>query len=142
MRTGSSKNRRGHAVMEFAFFLPYLLFTFVGAFDWGFYSWALIKTQDAARAAALYTSSGTSTATDSSGACTRVLAEMSDAFNLAGQSTCTGALTVTAALVTGPDGNNASQVTVSYQTPYLIPIPGLLPGQTTITRVVTMMVGS
>jgi len=126
--------------MEFAFFLPYLIFTFVGAFDWGNYSWALMKTQDAARVAALYTSGSTSTATDSTGACTRVLAEMSDAPNVAG--TCTGALTVTAALVTGPDGNNASQVTVSYQTVSLIPIPGLLPGQTTITRVVTMMVGS
>jgi Flp pilus assembly protein TadG len=128
--------------MEFAFFLPYLLFAFVGAFDLGNYSWALMKTQDAARAAVLYTSSGTSTATDSAGACTRVLAEMSDAPNLAGQSSCTGALTVTASLVTGPDGNNASQVTVSYQTVPLIAIPGLLPGQTTITRSVTMMVGS
>ena len=142
MHTRCPGNRRGHAALEFAFFLPYLLFTFVGAFDWGNYAWALMKTQDAARVAALYTSAGTSTATDSSGACTRVLAEMSDAPNLAGQSTCTGSLTVTAALVTGPDGNNASQVTVSYKTVNLIPIPGLLPGQTTITRVVTMMVGS
>jgi Flp pilus assembly protein TadG len=128
--------------MEFALFLPFLLFSFVGAFDWGNYSWALMKTEGAARVAALYTSGSASTATDSSGACTRALAEMSDAVNLQGQSSCTGALTVTAALVTGPDGNNASQVTVSYQTVSLIPIPGLLPGQTTITRVVTMMVGS
>jgi hypothetical protein len=51
-------------------------------------------------------------------------------------------LTVTAALVAGPDGANASQVTVSYQTVPLIPIPGLLPGQATITRVVVIPVRS
>ena len=128
--------------MEFALFLPYLIFTFVGAFDWGNYSWALMKTQDAARVAALYTSSGSSTAADSSGACTYALAQMSDAPNLAGMSSCTSPLTVTATLVTGPDGSNASQVTVSYQTVPLIPIPGLLPGQITITRTVVMAVRS
>lgn len=128
--------------MEFAFFLPYLLFTFIGAFDWGNYSWALMKTQDAARVAALYTSGSSSTAADSSGACTYALAEMSDAPNLVGHSTCTDPLTVTAELISGPDGNSASQVTVSYQTMPLIPIPGLLPGQTTITRVVVMAVRS
>lgn len=39
--------RRGHSALEFAFFLPYLLFLFVGAFDWGFYSWALLSTENA-----------------------------------------------------------------------------------------------
>ena len=132
---------RGHAVLEFALFLPYLIFTFVGAFDWGNYSWALMKTSDAARIAAIYTSSSAATEANSSGACTYVLAEMADAPNLAGVSTCAASpLTVTAALVTGPDGANASQVTVSYQTVPLIPIPGLLPGQTTITRTVVIPV--
>jgi len=132
--------RRGHAVLEFAFFLPYLLFTFVGAFDLGNYNWALTKTSDAARVAAIYTSSSSATAADSSGACTYALAEMTPAPNLAGKSTCTSPLTVTAAAVTGPDGVNASasQVTVTYQTPVLIPIPGLLPGQMTITQAVEL----
>lgn len=128
--------------MEFALFLPYLIFTFVGAFDWGNYSWALMKTEAAARVAVLYTSGGASTASDSTGACRYALAEMSDAPNLAGKSTCSNPLTVTASQVTGPDGFSASQVTVTYQTIPLIPIPGLLPGQIKITRVVTMVVRS
>lgn len=141
---GSNRPRgqRGHAVMEFALFLPYLFFTFVGAFDWGNYSWALMKAEGAARIAALYTSSGSSTASDSGGACTYALGEFADAPNMVGKSNCTGPLTVTASLVTGPDGNNASQVTVSYQTVPLIGIPGLLPGQMTISRTVTMMLRS
>jgi hypothetical protein len=134
---------RGHAVMELAFFLPYLMFAFVGVYDWGNYAWALMKTSDAARIATLYTSSSSATAANSRGACTYVLAEMSDAPNLSGVTSCSASpLTVTAAQVTGPDGNHASQVTVSYQTAYLIPIPGLLPGQLTITRVVEIPVRS
>ena len=129
--------------MEFAFFLPYLLFAFVGVFDWGNYSWALMKTSDAARVAAIYTSSSAANEANSSGACTYVLAELADAPNLTGVTTCTASpLTVTAALVTGPDGANASQLTVAYQTVPLIPIPGLVPGQVTITRVVTIPVRS
>lgn len=102
MGTKRSKSQRGHAVMEFALFLPYLFFTFVGAFDWGNYSWTLMKVEAAARVAALYTSGGSSTASDSSGACTYALGELSNASNLAGQSNCTGNLTVTATQVTGP----------------------------------------
>jgi len=135
------RGRRGQAILEFSFFLPYLIFTFVGAFDWGFYSWALIKTSEAARIAAIYTSSSPGTEANSSGACTYVLAEMSDAPNLQGVSTCAASpLTVTATLVTGPDGVNASQVSVAYQTVPLIPIPGLLAGQITITRTVVIPV--
>src|SRR5579871_6288354 len=78
-----SSRRSGHSVMEFAFFLPFLLFLFVGAFDWGFYAWALIATQNAARVAALYTSGSSSTASDSSGACTYALGELAYAPNVA-----------------------------------------------------------
>ena len=150
--------RRGHSVMEFALFLPFLIFLFVGAFDWGFYAWALISTQNAARVAALYTSTSTANASDSAGACIYAIAELSDAPNIAsmgptqlgGQSgpvsgiiTCNAApLVVTAVSVAGPDSAQASQVTVTYQTPVLIPIPLLLSGQMSITRVVEMRVKS
>lgn len=140
MKLKRATDRRGQAVLEFAFFLPYLLFTFVGAFDFGVYNWALLKTTEAARVAAIYTSSSSATAANSAGACTYALAEMTGAPNLAGQSTCTGALTVTAAAVAGPDGASASQVTVAYQTALLIPIPALVPGQLTITRSVELPV--
>ncbi|MGA2594116.1 MAG: TadE/TadG family type IV pilus assembly protein [Bryobacteraceae bacterium] len=134
--------RKGHSVMELALFLPFLLFLFIGAFDWGFYSWALIATQSAARSAALYTSSSSATAADSSGACTYALAELTNAPNVFGSvTTCSASpVTVTATSVTGADGTAASQVSVTYQTINLIPIPSLLPSQMNITRVVQMKV--
>lgn len=133
-------------------FLPWVLFLFVGAFDWGFYSWALVSTENAARVAAMYTSSNMGTVADSAGACSYALAELAYAPNVAanprinsttppsGGSACSGAVTVVASAITGPDGSAASQVSVTYQTPRLVPIPGLLPGQISITRVVQMRV--
>jgi hypothetical protein len=47
-------------------------------------------------------------------------------------------VSVSASQVTGPDNEDAAQVSVTYTTPHLIPIPGLLAGQYTITRVVQM----
>jgi hypothetical protein len=148
----------GHAVLELALLVPWVLFLFVGAFDWGFYAWALISTESAARVAAMYTSTSSGTASDSIGACDYAAAELAYAPNIAsstwvnsaslpssstGLATCSGtALTVVAAAVTGPDGSSASQVTVTYQTPLLIQIPGLLPGQISITRSVQMRVRS
>jgi TadE-like protein len=185
--------RSGHSVMEFALFLPFLLFLFVGAFDWGFYAWALIATENAARVAALYTSSSAATAGDSLGACPYVLGELADAPNVyslgsggstlspgGGQggsgslggvgtggdegkmhtgiirgdgdgggggggniATCAGPpVTVVATAVAGPDASPASLVSVTYQTPVLIPIPGLLTGRISITRMVQMRVKS
>jgi Flp pilus assembly protein TadG len=145
--------------VEFSFFVPFLLFMFVGAFDWGFYSWALISTESAARAAALYTSSSSATAGDSAGACIQATAELADAPNIAanpaimqqpqgglltGSATCNAApLTVVATAVgSGPDGAASTTVSVTYQTPVLIPIPGVLGGQFSITRVVKMRVRS
>lgn len=151
MRKPYIRSRSGHSVVELALFLPWVLFLFIGAFDWGFYSWALVSTQDAARVAAMYTSSNLGTAADSAGACNYARAELAYAPNIAanplinsttppsGGSACSSLpLTVVASSVTGPDGSPASQVSVTYQTPTLVPIPGILPGQITITRVVEM----
>ena len=139
-----SRGNHGQSALEFALFLPFLLFLFVGAFDWGFYAWALITTQNAARAAALYTSASPSKAADSAGACTVVAAEMSAAPNVGANPSCTAApLAVTATgIPSGPDGAPASKVSVTYTTPFLIPIPALLTGQVAITRTVEMRVRS
>lgn len=129
--------------MEAALLLPCLLFLFVGVFDLGFYVYALISTESAVRVAATYTSASSITATDSTTACSVVLAEMNDMPNLQGVTTCTAApLTVTATEVNGPDGANASQVVVAYQTLQLIPIPGLLASQFTFTRTAVMRLRS
>jgi hypothetical protein len=112
----------------------------------------LISTENAARVAVMYTSSNSGTLGDSAGACLYAAAQLAYAPNVAGNpqinsptgvgagsSACAGPpVTVVAAPTTGPDGSQASQVTVTYRTPLLIPIPGLLPAQIDITRVVKM----
>lgn len=126
--------------MEAALLLPWVLFLFVGAFDLGFYNYSLINTENAARVAAWYTSQSTSTSTDATTACTYALAELSAMPNVGtGVTTCGASpVVVTASQVTGTDGTEASQVTVSYTSPQMIPIPGLLKGQYTFNRTVQM----
>jgi len=118
-----------------------LFFLFLGVFDMGYFSYALIATTDAARAAALYTSQSNATSSDSAGACARILLvfqAMPNASSL--PSSCNAPpLQVSAQSITGPDGLSASQVTVTYQTIQLVSIPGL-PGKWNFTRVATMRV--
>ena len=44
----------GNSIVEFSLMAPWILFLFAGAFDWGFYSYALILVQNGARVAAQY----------------------------------------------------------------------------------------
>jgi Flp pilus assembly protein TadG len=138
------RGRSGNGIIEFSFLVPWYIFLFIGTFDFGFFAYALIATQSAAREAAIYCSSSVSTATDSTTACGYALDQLRGMPNVgAALSVCTASpLTVTATLLdntSDPDLNgNAAQVSVTYVTPQLIPIPGLLPGQLTITRTVVM----
>jgi Flp pilus assembly protein TadG len=136
-----NRRRSGHAVIEVALLAPWIFFLFIGAVDLGFYNYAIISTENAARVAVEYTSASTSKATDSTGACPYVLAELNSMSNVQGLSTCTSLpVTVTATKVAGPDGAQASQVSVTYQTILMFPIPGLA-GQFTITRIAEMRLG-
>jgi hypothetical protein len=106
----------------------------------GFYTHAIIATQNAARAAAAYTSRSSTAAADSAGACKYALAELKTMKNVRSLTNCNASpLVVTATAVTGADGSPASTVSVTYRTDNLIPIPGLA-GQLNITRTVQMMV--
>jgi Flp pilus assembly protein TadG len=125
-----------------ALLLPWYLFLFVGAFDWGFYAHALISTESAARVGALYASQSSSKAADLTDVCNIVLNELRIAPNVGTNVTSCGTLPV---IVTtsylhngGADGQDAAQVTVTYQTTGVIPIPGLLENQATFYRVVQM----
>ena len=118
--------------------LPWIIFLFVGVYDWGFYAHALISAEDAARVAALYAANngggGTTTA------CTLVLNEMSISANVNGVSSCPTSVTdsnpVGVSLTcTTLDSVNAVQAAVTYRTLQLIPIPGLLAGKVTLYRV-------
>jgi Flp pilus assembly protein TadG len=113
------KRQRGSALIEFLFTFPFLFFFFLGALDMGFYCNALISVEDAARTIALYASSPAS-----NGTCPAALLA-----NLNG-ATCT------IVPATSPDkapGANAVTVTVTYQTPQLLPFSGF-PGRLTISR--------
>lgn len=134
------RSRRGNALIEFSLLMPWYVFLFVGVFDFGFYSYSLIATESAARVAALYCATDSGKATDSATACNFALDQLRNLPNVgSGVVTCNGSpLTVTASAWSGPDGNSGTSVLVTYTTPQLIPIPGLLPGQLTINRTVKM----
>lgn len=139
------KGQRGGSALEMALMLPWYLFLFVGTFDWGYYAHALISTESAARVAALYTSQSAATAANQSVACILANEELRVSQNISssGTPTCASSpLVVTAASVTGPDNSSASQVSVTYTTVSLIPIPLLLPAQATFYRVITMRLRS
>ncbi len=122
--------------------MPWVFFLFVGALDFGFYSHALIATQNAARIAALYTAQCNGTVVDQATACQYARQEMggmpnASLFNSGCSST---PLQVTTTAVIDSDGFAASRVQVTYGTIRLIPIPGMVAGQMTITRTAQMRV--
>jgi hypothetical protein len=126
-------------MLELALLSPWICFLFVGVLDSGFYAYSLITLETATRSAAAFNSDA-NTPSDSAKACTIVLNEMHTLINMGSVSACGGSnpVSVTSAPVTGPDTESAVRVTVTYTTPQLIPIPGLLAGQFTINRAVTM----
>jgi hypothetical protein len=129
--------------------MPWYVFLFVGAYDYGFFSYSLIASQEAAGVGAMYCATSSSTVADSSTACGYALDQLRNLPNVGSTLTTCGTGTavtdaapvaVAALSITGPDLMPATQVTVVYLTPQLVPIPGLLPGRLTITRVVKMPV--
>ncbi|MGD1072429.1 MAG: TadE family protein [Bryobacteraceae bacterium] len=141
-----NRRRAGNNIIEFSFLMPWYVFLFVGTYDFGFFAYSLISVQTAATVGATYCATNSTTATDSTTACGYALNQL---INMPNVSACAAGTTVTssaplavsASSITGassPDGNPATAVTVTYLTPQLIPIPVLLPGTLTITRVVKM----
>jgi Flp pilus assembly protein TadG len=129
-----------------AMLLPWYLFLFIGAFDWGYYAHALISTESAARVAALYASGSSTTAADSTNICNYALQELKIAPNVGTSITCPSSslpvIVSTSGVISGADGQNAVNVSVTYQTTGVIPIPGLLENQATFYRVVQMRLRS
>lgn len=138
--------RRGHAIIEVSLMAPWIFFLFIGVLDFGFYAYASIATESAARVAVEQTSTDANSAADAMAACTYARGELKSLPNMNGVTTCatsassvsqTQPVAVTAAQVVGADGTQASQVTVTYQTIPMIPIPGVM-GQMTLTRTAQM----
>ena len=147
------RNRRGgNAVVETAFMAPWIFFLFVGVFDLGFYCYAAICTQNAARAVVLSASQSNPHTIPS---CQVAMGELYMLPNVTTSTTCGGTpVNVTVTTLDGsscPDKAYGSATTfasapfciqsaVTYQTIPLIPIPGLLMGQMTLTRTAEMRI--
>jgi Flp pilus assembly protein TadG len=132
-------------MLEMAFYLPWIFFFFIGAMDWGFYAYALVSLENAARVAVDYTSGSSSTVADSTTACTLVLGELKNLPNIGTTVTSCGGtnpVSVSTTQVTGPDGAAAARVSVTYTTATMVPIPGLLQRNFTWTRSVTVRLRS
>ncbi len=143
-RQGPGRRARGgHAAVEIALMAPWIFFLFIGVLDFGFYAYAAIATQNAARVGAMYTSSSSTLAADRDGACQYILEELRWLPNVKSAVTVCTALpvNVTAELVDpGVDGAPASRVAVTYETIPMIPIPGLMTGRLTLTRAAEMRI--
>jgi Flp pilus assembly protein TadG len=140
-----TKEQRGHAVIEVALLAPWIFFLFAGALDMGFYMYAALAVENAARVAVLHVAASTDVASDANAAQfarTYVCNELRMLPNVG--STCPAtvvSVSVPAQPFTGSDGDAATQVSVTYTTVPLVPIPGLNPGphgQWTFTRFVQM----
>jgi len=143
------RNQRGNAVIEVALMAPWIFFLFVGVFDIGFYCYAAICTQNAARVVALsYAQSSTITS------CTAALGELNTLPNVSGGTCNALPVQVTVTTLNGsacPDSATTSgllyagtpfcvQSAVTYQTIPLFPIPGVLTGRMTLTRTAEMRI--
>jgi Flp pilus assembly protein TadG len=149
------KRQRGNSIIEFSLMAPWLIMLFVGAMDWGFYAYALIATESAARVGALYASTSTSTRDESppNTVCLYALDQLRKMGNVGASVAppCATGSSVTASqpvgvavtsVTSGPDGNPAVQVAITYLTPVFIPQvmknTVVLPKQVTITRTIQM----
>jgi len=167
MLVQKKRGESGNSIVEVALLSPWIFFLFVGIFDLGFYTYGVICTENAARAAAIQTASGTG-AQSFTAACSAALDELKGLPNVAGTSLdcttlpvvltqatlCTQGTVKPSKIVctdpgpcadcgntTDPTGRAASsRVAVQYQSIPLVPIPGILTGQTTITRIAEMRI--
>lgn len=152
-RLGSSGERRagvcrqsGHAVVEMAMMAPWIFLLFIMVFDLGFYNYAAIATANAARSGMMYTTRSSAYVLDTTMACQIALRELRGMPNVSSTATVCAAnknaitdanpVAVELFASAGPDGTTlgAGQVAVTYRSPQLFPIPGLM-GRMTITRV-------
>jgi hypothetical protein len=145
----SQRGQAGSAIVEIALLMPWIVFLFVGILDTGFYSYAMIVTENAARVSAMQASISRAASTDSLSACVIALQEMNSLPNVVGLTTCASGsvsasspVSVVASSVDHGSGDVSSRVTVMYLTLPLIPIPGILPRQMTVTRSAEVRIGS
>ncbi len=143
MKFCRKRGDKGQAMMEVTLFAPWLLLLFAGIVDVGFYCYAAVCTENAARVGAMHASTDRDLAASpglTSMVRADVCAEMKALPNVG--SACPTSVvrvsTVSQPFI-GADGQPATQVSVTYTTVPLFPLPGLM-GQYTVTRVVQIRI--
>jgi hypothetical protein len=146
--TGKRRRARqsGQAVLEAAILLPWLVLSFMGAYDMGAAAYALISLQSAARSAASWgavSSANAQSAAFSTKACGYALDELRYAPGIGTAATaCSGRVNVAATyLAIGADGLPAVSVSVTYIVKLLV-VPGIFSPAIPITRTVQMPIRS
>ena len=139
MRLLGRKNREGQALIEVTVMAPLMLLLFAAVVDIGFFCYAAVCTENAARVGALHAATDrdlAASATINQYVRADVCAEMKALPNI-GTACPDSALSVSTVgqPFTGADGQPATQVTVTYTTVPLFRIPGLM-SRYSITRVV------
>ena len=137
----TSRKRRGTAIIEATLLAPWILLLFAGVLNHGMYSYAIMATGNATRAAAL--SIQAFGAADAAGAttiaCRQAAAEMQYLANVdVATEICSGSdLTVVANFVDAASSADglypAWNVAITYTTVPLMPLP-FMPGQMTIVK--------
>jgi hypothetical protein len=136
-------------MIEFCLLVPWYIFLFIGTFDFGFYSYSVIATANAARVSAVYCAASATAcmvagSVSNTYVCTNyAIGQLKYLPNIGSSvTTCNASpLTVTVqypAAASCPDGNACTSVEVQYVTPQLIPITNVLSGQITISKTVMM----
>jgi hypothetical protein len=149
VKMSTKKASAGNSIIEFSLLLPWFLFLFTGVFDFGFYAYALIAVENAARVAVLHSAANAATAGDQGGACSLAVQELTGLPNVgpsyngacnADPITVTSVYCDSSAPCSGSsgsvDGGPAAYVTVKYRMPPLFRIP--IPGVASITRIAEM----
>src|SRR5690242_6461892 len=131
--------REGQALIEVTLMAPMMLLLFAAVVDVGFFCYAAVCTENAARLGAMHASTDRDLAasnTVNQMVRADVCAEMKALPNVG--SSCPGPVVSVSTVsqpFTGADGQPATQVTVTYTTVPLFRVPGLM-SQYSITRVV------
>jgi Flp pilus assembly protein TadG len=144
-------SRRGMAAVEVGLMLPWMVFSFIAVLDFGFASYSMIATQNAARVGAMWGAASSTNAqsggTFTTKACTYALDELEYAPGMNGVSTCGGTSPVSVTATYAASGSGlaaaASMPTVTVSVTYtvtLLAIPAMMPSSLAITRSVQLPV--
>lgn len=137
----STRNRSGHAAIEFALMSPWIFTLFVGTLNLGLLYHSLTAVENAARAAGMHASSSPWAIVDSQAACSAALRELRTLPNVREEVTTCDAAPVELALteVEGLTAEMSVRAALTYTTTPLIVMPPI-PDQLSITRVAEMRV--